>query len=104
MGGKLVVLLTAKASRQALRRHGLDHVAHAMQTRFPRATVDDTLWEAQQMLHSARLPALPVVRQDRLLGLITRRDLHGAAAGKYRRRGIGSSSSYKSDEGEQLES
>ena len=95
VGGKLVGLLTAKASRQALRRRGLNHVAHAMQTRFPRATVDDTLWETQQMLHSARLPALPVVRQGRLLGLITRRDLHRAAAGKYRRRGIGRSSSYK---------
>ena len=104
VGGKLVGLLTVKASRRALRRPGLDHVAHAMQTRFPRATVDDTLWEAQQMLHSARLPALPVVRQGLLLGLITRRDLHGAAAGKYRRRVIGRSSSYKTDEGEQFES
>ncbi len=42
VAGKLVGLLTAKASRQALRQHGLDHVAHAMRTRFPRATMDET--------------------------------------------------------------
>ncbi len=56
------------------------------------------------MLHVARLPALPVVRQGRLLGLITSRDLQGASARKYRRRGTDRSSSYKSDEGERFES
>ncbi len=77
--GRLVGFLTETDLLRGLQAEGGDtSVGQVMRTDFPVTTPDLPLFEAQQRLSAARLRAIPVVEDDRLVGLLTAADINEA--------------------------
>lgn len=75
-GQQLVGLLTHARLVEALNRHGPDiAIGDVMQRGIEPVTPGDEVLVAQQRLAELRVEALPVVRGDEFLGLITNRDI-----------------------------
>lgn len=75
-GQQLVGLLTHARLVEALNRHGPDiAIGDVMQSGIEPVTPGDEVLVAQQRLAELRVEALPVVRGDEFLGLITNRDI-----------------------------
>ncbi|MBE7551018.1 MAG: site-2 protease family protein [Anaerolineales bacterium] len=75
-GERLVGLLTYTRLLEALEQHGPDApVGEAMLTDVAPVTPGDNLFAVQQRLSQSNLDALPVVKDERFLGLITNRDI-----------------------------
>ncbi|MBI3360156.1 MAG: CBS domain-containing protein [Chloroflexi bacterium] len=77
-GRKVVGLLLEKDLRAALVRPERLTIAHVMRADFPRVRVTDSLWQAHELLTGYGFPALPVVEDGKLAGLITRADVRRA--------------------------
>lgn len=80
-GLRLVGLLTLSDVNTALMQPGLNRVAHAMRTQFPRLQLNDSLWVTRQALLSTPLPQLPVLEGQVLHGLISRDDIERVITG-----------------------
>jgi Zn-dependent protease len=77
--GRLVGLLTETDLVSALQKQGAEApVRQVMRADFPVAALDEPLFDAQQRMSAARLRAMPVVAQDRLVGLLTDHDINEA--------------------------
>ena len=77
--GRLVGLLTETDLVSALQKQGAEApVRQVMRAEFPVAAPDEPLFDAQQRMSAARLRAMPVVAQDRLVGLLTDHDINEA--------------------------
>ena len=75
-GEQLVGMLTNADVLVGLKELGPDvPVSQAMRTEFPVAHPQDDLFEVQQRMNEAGMPALPVVEGTRFLGLLTKQDL-----------------------------
>lgn len=84
--GVLVGLLTYQDIQRAA-RHGIPPtVAHAMRSTFPIINLHDTLWVALREMTAHQLDSLPVLQQDRLVGLVSLTDIDQAWKTKLRRR------------------
>jgi Zn-dependent protease/predicted transcriptional regulator len=77
--GRLLGLLCQGRLLAALKQHGPSvPVSQAMRTDFPIAAPDEPLFEVQERMSSARLRAVPVVMEGRLVGLLTAPDINEA--------------------------
>jgi stage IV sporulation protein FB len=78
--GRLVGLLTEGDLLKGLRAHGETAlVGRVMHTKFPTATPDEPIFQAQQQMAVGRVRAMPVVEgDDRLVGLLTAADINEA--------------------------
>lgn len=78
-GGRLVGLLTETDLVSALQKHGAGvPVSQVMRTEFPTAAPDEPLFDAQERMSMARLRAMPVVAEGKLIGLLTAQDINEA--------------------------
>jgi len=78
-GEQLVGLLTESDLVSALEKHGAGVVvSQVMRTEFPTASPDQPLFDAQERMSMARLRAMPVVAEGKLLGLLTAQDINEA--------------------------
>jgi Zn-dependent protease/predicted transcriptional regulator len=77
--GRLVGLLCQDRLLAVLKQRGTEvPVRETMRTEFPVATPDEALFEVQERMSSARLHAIPVVIEGRLVGLLTAQDINEA--------------------------
>ena len=77
--GQLVGLLYQDRLLAVLKQQGPDvTVSQAMRTDFPTAMPDESLFEVQERMSSARVRAVPVVAEDKLTGLLTAQDINEA--------------------------
>lgn len=88
-GERLVGLLTETDLVAAFKKHGAEApVGQVMRTDFPVAKPGEPLFDAQQRMSQARLGAMPVVDESKLVGLLTSQDINEAyrlLSGKPRR-------------------
>jgi len=78
-GGQLVGLVTRNDLLLGLKEHGPQApIARVMRRDVAPIAPGDDLYEVHERMAQAGLGALPVVEQDRFLGLLTRRDLSEA--------------------------
>ena len=77
--GRLVGMLTEGDVLSALHKQGANAtVAQVMRRQFPVARPEENLVEVQERMNTARLRTVPVVEQDRVVGLLTAQDINEA--------------------------
>ena len=77
--GRLAGVLTEADLVSAFKQYGPEvAIKMAMRTDVPTADPDGSLFEAQRLMAEKRLRALPVVREGRLVGLLTPQDVSEA--------------------------
>ena len=75
--GRIVGLLTYSDLIRGLKQHGADApIREVMRTEFPRAGLDDELFDVQRIMSEWRIDALPVMDGERFLGLLTQKDVN----------------------------
>jgi Zn-dependent protease/predicted transcriptional regulator len=78
-GERLVGLLTESDLVSALHKQGAEvAVGRVMRTDFPTAGPEESLFDVQERMNTARLRALPVVTAGKLSGLLTAQDINEA--------------------------
>ncbi len=78
-GERLVGLLTEADLLAGFKKQGAESpVSQAMRTKFPVAKPGEPLFDAQQRMSLARLGAIPVVDDGKLVGLLTAQDVNKA--------------------------
>lgn len=76
---RLVGILTESDLVSALKQHGPEvAVKMAMRTDIPTVDPDSSLFNAQQLISQKRLGALPVLKDGRIIGLLTPHDVNEA--------------------------
>jgi len=77
--GRLAGILTEADLVSALKQHGPEvAVKMAMRTDVPTVDPDSSLFDAQQLIFQKRLGALPVLKDGRVIGLLTPHDVSEA--------------------------
>lgn len=75
-GGELVGFITRQDLMMNIHNFGMEkRVGDVMRTNFPKVKDSDLLTKAQAVMHERQIAALPVMRDDKVIGIVTLEDI-----------------------------